>query len=390
MTNYLVSGKDNTCYGCRACEQICPKNAITMKPNKEGFAYPVLDADKCVKCGLCAKICPHDNPMEAPEKPVDVFAGQYLEEEALLGSSSGGIFSAVADYVLANDGYVAGCLFDEDFVAVHMVTNEKKTVEKMRGSKYVQSDTKDTYAQIKALLDENKLVLFSGTPCQVDGLKRYLRKDYQNLITMDLICHGVPSPYMLSTYLDTVRAKKGPITQLSFRNKKRNGWGAQGSIGYGNKVKSISRFNNSYYYYYLQNSISRKCCYECKYSSVSRVGDITVGDFWGAQDVLPELNVEKGVSAVLANTDKGLTVLNELKQNLLLTEVELETVAQNNGNLVEPCQMPKKRNEIYARIQQKGYDAIAKEECHFQYVVPFIRMHIPKSLKKALKRVRKG
>ena len=418
MTEYLKTKAESTCYGCRACEQICPHAAISMKPSKEGFLFPVIDESKCVKCGLCAKACPYEinpdgietftscrdaiNPNDSDtftscsgeintngSEPLKAFAGQYKNAEALKKSSSGGIFSALSDYLLENGGYVSGCVFNEDFVAVHTVTNEKEKAEKMRGSKYVQSDTLDVYTRIKALLENGSKVLFTGTPCQVHGLKCFLRKDYDNLFTVDLICHGVPSPKLLSDYLESERVKHGEITELTFRNKERNGWCAQGSIGYKNKVKTISAFNNSYYNLYLQNSISRKSCYECKYACLSRVGDITVGDFWGAEDTLSEVNPEKGISAILANTEKGLSLLNSVRDRMLLIETDAHTVAKNNGNLNEPCKMPKSRDSIYERISEVGYEKVAKTDCRYQYVMPIIRKIIPKNLKKRIKKLLK-
>lgn len=357
-----------------------------MKPSAEGFLFPVVDEGKCLHCGLCDKVCPHDTD-NGTKEPLKAFAAQYKNTNALEKSSSGGVFSALSDYVLINGGYVSGCVFNEDFVAVHTVTNEKETVEKMRGSKYVQSDTLDVYTQIKSLLENGERVLFTGTPCQVHGLKSFLRKDYGNLFTVDLICHGVPSPKLLSDYLETVRAKHGDISELTFRNKKLNGWYSAGSIGYKNKIKTISPFNNSYYnLYYYQNSVSRKSCYKCKYACLSRVGDITVGDFWGAEDIFSEINAEKGVSAVLVNTEKGLTLLNEIRENLILVKTDAHTVAKNNGNLNEPCKMPEARGNIYERIATEGYEKVAKSDCRYQYVRPLLRRLIPKSIKKRLRK----
>lgn len=360
-----------------------------MKPSAEGFLFPVVDEGKCLRCGLCAKVCPYDTD-NGTKEPLKAFAAQYKNTNALEKSSSGGVFSALSDYVLTNGGYVSGCVFNEDFVAAHTVTNEKETVEKMRGSKYVQSDTLDVYTQIKSLLENGERVLFTGTPCQVHGLKSFLRKDFDTLFTVDLICHGVPSPKLLSDYLETVRAKHGDISELTFRNKKLNGWYSAGSIGYKNKIKTISPFNNSYYnLYYYQNSVSRKSCYECKYACLSRVGDITVGDFWGAEDIFSEINAEKGVSAVLVNTEKGQTLLNEIRENLILVETDANTVAKNNGNLNEPCRMPEARGNIYERIATEGYEKVAKSDCRYQYVRPLLRRLIPKSIKKRLRKLLK-
>ena len=387
MTSYIRGQDVAKCYGCRACEQICPKQAIEMKANPEGFLYPVLTREKCIKCGLCFKVCPYDTP-SSMNTPVQAVAAQYKNGEALLASSSGGLFSAAADYVLAHDGYVAGCIFDDSLVATHILTNRRELVEKMRGSKYVQSDLQSVYTQIRDRLKEGALVLFTGTPCQVDGLCCFLRKDYANLFTIDLICHGVPSPKLLSDYLAVVKAEKGIVSDLKFRDKNRNGWGSRGTIVINNKQKNISPYNNSYYQlYYLRNSVSRMSCYSCKYSTDSRVGDLTFGDYWNMPDEFPDLDVSAGFSAVLVNTEKGKKFFAEISDGLNVYETSLESVVRGNGNLSNPSSLPESRKNIYLRIAEEGYSSVAKKDCKYQYVKPFVRKHIPKGLKKLLKKI---
>lgn len=387
MNTYIKTQDPFKCYGCHSCENVCPQQAIQMKPNEEGFLYPVIIEENCVHCGLCVKACPYDSPSTA-NTPVRAVASQYKNRDVLLSSSSGGLFSALADYILSKDGYVAGCIFDDSFSAIHILTKQRLSVEKMRGSKYVQSTMGDVYKQIQQVLLEGSLVLFTGTPCQVDGLKTFLRKEYDNLYTVDLICHGVPSQKILEDYLNTVRGKKGEVTELTFRNKKRNGWCSQGSIGYGRKIKTITPFNNSYYnFYYLQNNINRYCCYECRYSNLKRVGDITIGDYWNIVDVLPKVNTTDGYSAVLINTDKGDKLFNGIAGNLSVYETALEDVVRGNENLSTPCSMPESRKDIYSKILQNGYEETAKKECKYQYIKPFIRKYMPKGLKKLIKRI---
>ena len=387
MTSYLISGDPSQCYGCRACEHVCPQKAITMSTNEEGFWYPELDAEKCVHCQLCVKVCPYDTPSDAHASSCAV-AVQNQNNEALLESSSGGIFSALADYVLANQGYVAGCVFDDSFTAVHILTDQHEGVKRMRGSKYVQSDLNDVYLQIRDRLQQGALVLFTGTPCQADGLRGFLKKDYENLLTVDLICHGVPSPGLFRQYLESLAQKKGTITDIRFRDKRRNGWCSQGSVTYSKKTKTITPFNDSYYYcYYLQNSVSRMCCYSCKYASTRRVGDITIGDFWNIGDVLPDVDATAGFSAVLVNTEKGQRFLNQIADNVKMYETSVETVVKGNGNLSQPSPMSEKRQFIFSQIAAQGYDHVAKQECKFQYVRPFIRKHMPKGIKRFLKKL---
>ena len=340
-----------------------------------------------MNCGLCVKVCPIENVSET-NTPIAVYAAQFKNEEELLESSSGGVFSALAEYILLKNGYVAGCVFDNNLVALHILTSDKDEVKKMRGSKYVQSDTGNIYTEIRNFLESEKLVLFTGTPCQVDGLRRYLRKDYDNLVTVDLICHGVPSPRLLSNYLTVTTEKKGRVSSLRFRDKKRNGWCSQGSICCNGKIKTISPYNNSYYYYYyLQNSVSRMCCYSCKYSSVERTADITIGDYWNIEDIISGIDTKNGFSALLINTAKGERILNAIYDKMYLYETSLDEVVRGNGNLSSPSKLPVQRKAIYLRIEQEGWTAVEKTECKYNRLFPFVSKYIPKRIKKFLKKV---
>lgn len=388
MNNYLKYKKSEDCYGCRACEQICPFNAIYMTTNEEGFLYPEIDYSKCKNCNLCKKVCPHDSMFLEKKQPLKCYAGKYNNEYSLEKSSSGGIFSALADYFLENNGYVVGCIFDNNFSAIHVVTNEKHVVEKMRGSKYVQSDTKNTYLEVKHLLETKKYVLFVGTPCQVDGLKNFLSHDYETLLTVDLFCHGVPSPKLFSYFLNAFKNKKGNITSISFRDKERYGWCSKGSIKYQNKTKSISPYNNTYYnLYYIKNNINRKCCYECKYASTSRIGDISIGDFWGIDMAIPNFDYKKGVSAILLNSEKGINYFKIIQNRMTIMETNLDSITKYNKNLISPSKMPDSRNYIYKNIYEQGYEKTVKKECNLKYISPFIRKITPKFLKKSIKKL---
>lgn len=391
MTEYILHKDKSKCYGCRACEKVCHHNAITMEPDDEGFLYPILNKSLCVNCGLCKNVCPHDNDFSADE-PFSVYALQHSSEDVLSGSSSGGAFSALADYVTEKNGAVCGCVFDDNFRAIHTVTENTAVIEKMKGSKYVQSDTANSFKEVKVRLENGQRVLFTGTPCQVDGLKRFLKKDYENLITVDLICHGVPSPLLLSEYIKATEKNKGKITDLKFRDKLRNGWRSEGTVVYKmggkKKVLTISPFKDSYYnLYYIRNSVSRMCCYSCKYATHKRVGDFTIGDYWNIPDVVPQIEYEKGVSVVFTNNEKAEKILNRIKDNVSLYETELSSAVKGNGNLSRPSEMPEARKNIYKKITEKGYEATVKEECNFRYVIPFIKRHLPKVLKKYLKKV---
>lgn len=386
---FLTTGSSNTCYGCRACEQACPKFAIRIEPNHEGFLYPIINESLCIDCGLCVKVCSYDSFNETflPDK---AFAIQYKKRDRLLESASGGAFPVLADYILKNGGYVSGCIFDEKFKAVHIVTSNYDDVKKMSGSKYVQSDLSDTYSKIKDLLLSDKLVLFSGTPCQVAGLLKYLRKPYSNLYTLDLICHGVPSPFLLKEYLNNTY-EGNRIIDFKFRDKKNNGWCSQGTVTLQKKngkflKRKTTPFRDSYYnLYYLQNCVSRYSCYECKFSCSARVSDLTIGDFWNIREISSLFNYNNGVSAVLINTEKGLSLFNSVKELLIMSETTVSNVVAGNPNLRKPCEKPIARHDFYSDLEKYGYNGIVKKYCKFQYVLPVIRKLIPSVLKKKIR-----
>lgn len=392
MTKYILTNDFEKCCGCGACEQGCHEKAIELKPNEEGFLYPVLNKDLCVECGFCKKICPYDNVLDLNE-PIDVYGVQNKSETALLKSSSGGMFSAMADYIVSVGGAVAGCIFDESFKTVHVLSNEKAVIEKMRGSKYVQSETGTVYKDIKCCLQDGKAVLFSGTPCQVDGLKKFLQKDYENLFTVDLICHGVPSPRILQEYLAQESKKNGPVTDFKFRNKEKNGWNAQGSLTYSvngkEKTKTTTPSSDSYYNLYLGDSISRLTCYSCPYAVDKRVGDITIGDYWNINEKLSYSEFEKGISVVLVNTQKGRELFENINDSLTVYASDLPHAKKGNGNLNHASVKPGKREYIYKKIAENGYEKTVAEECKYSYVIPFIKKHMPRGLKQVLKKVLK-
>ena len=390
MTTYILTGNKEKCCGCGGCEQICPKNAIELKADEDGFLYPVLDKDMCVECGACKSVCPYDKELSLKE-PKRVYAAKTTDTQSLMNSSSGGMFGAFAEYILAHDGFVAGCVFDENFKAEHILSDKAEDVERMRGSKYVQSETGNIFKDVKRELERGKAVLFTGTPCQIDGLKGFLKKDYEKLFTVDLICHGVPSPLLLKKYLEN-KEQKGKISDLKFRNKALNGWGSRGSITQSingkEKTSVITPFNESYYnMYYLMNTVSRRCCYSCQYATGKRTGDITIGDYWNASSFMSEKETENGMSAVLCNTEKGELLLESVKNSLVLKESTLSHIIEGNGNLKAPAKMPTQRETVYKDLNEYGFEYVVKNYCRFSYLKPFIKKHIPKGIKRGIKKI---
>ena len=382
MTHYFTTGNESTCYGCRACEHICPQKAITMKPNEEGFLYPTLDEAICMKCGLCSQVCPNDNVTTVFRKPLKVFAAQYKQQDVLDNSSSGGIFSAVADYVLENNGSVAGCVFDDNFTAIHVVSQDHDTVAKMRGSKYVQSDMENSYSSVKEDLLTGKKVLFTGTPCQVDGLKSYLGGNTEDLYTCDLICHGVPSPKVWSAHIGFIeKLNKSKLSRYFFRPKDWS-WHIHNekAIFKNGKTFCSTGYSNMFRCLYYSGLIMRPSCYKCQYSDVNRCSDITIADCRGVDRILSLLNSDEGVSLVLVNTPRGAELFSAVAKNTEYYPININDVLQ--PPLQHPCVKNRRREEFWNLFLSKGYtSAIYRIYGRFY--------NIKYNIKKNIKRVKK-
>lgn len=297
---------NDTCCGCRLCEKSCPKQAIKMKPKWFGFNYPEIDETKCIHCGLCNKVCPENNIKQT--NVINSFVG-YSDNR--MNSSSGGIFPKLAEYIISNKGIVFGAVFDKNFNVEITCTDNDFT--NMLSSKYVQSDVKNTYEECKSFLEQNKLVLYTGTPCQIHGLKGYLKKDYDNLITLDIFCHGTPSPKVWQQYLKSFNKE---IESINFRDKRESWEQFHLTIKFKDGSEFTENHNkNRYMNLFLQNKILRKSCFECKFRSNS-IADISVGDAWGIQS---KLNDHQGLSDIVIHTEKGKSIVDKLnlyKENI--------------------------------------------------------------------------
>ena len=312
-----VTEKKNQCFGCNACYNICPVGAISMKEDDEGFLYPFIDKTKCTNCGLCKKACPSLNKSETYNgngKNPDCYA-VMADDEIRLKSSSGGAFTLIADYILDKGGYVCGVVWDKNGKAIHKITNDKKEYEKMKKSKYVQSDPLNVYSEIKKLLEDNKLVLFTGTPCQVAALNVFLGKNYDNLLTVDLICHGVPSPKVWRQYLkETINDEE--FVNADFRDKNA-GWTVYlTTTTTTTNVYKCDMQNDYYLKSFLKNMCLRPSCGTCPFTSTQRESDITIGDFWAIERFDKKLNDKKGTSVVLLNNEKGKKLFNNIKNSM--------------------------------------------------------------------------
>jgi len=345
------------CSGCHACFSVCPKSAITMSESNEGFLYPQIDSDKCIKCGLCEKACPALNPIKKENEDTKAYAAINKNEAIRLDSSSGGIFTAIAEKVIEENGVVFGAKFASDFSVVHGWTDTIEGLAEFRGSKYLQSVIGNNYKECKAFLESGRKVLFSGTPCQVQGLKKYLQKEYANLLTVDFICHGVPSPLIWKKYMDyraeKIRAKRGEIVKTSFR-RKNDGWKMFSlSFTFANDSEYRATLNKDpYMQIFLKDIALRESCYDCKCRGITRPSDITLADFWGVQNVLPEMDDDKGTSLVVTHSDKGNNLVNLLNDNCDFKAIEVVDGANFNRSIKISPKRPKQRDVFYADLEK--------------------------------------
>lgn len=296
------------CSGCSACASTCPKHCIAMQADSEGFLYPVVNESVCIDCGLCEKVCNELHPF-AGRDPLKVLAAINRNEEVRLKSSSGGIFHILAERTINEGGVVFGARFDEQWQVVIDYAEDMKGVESFMGSKYVQARMGTAYKDAKRFLAEGRKVLFSGTPCQIAGLHKFLRKPFDNLLTVDFVCHGTPSPKVWDMYLKDVIRKGRQISNIEFRNKAKGWKNFSFHIRYNEEEKTISMLSpfsqNHFMRAFLRDIILRPSCYDCKAKGCSSQSDITIADFWGIQTVFPEMDDDKGTGLVFINTKKG-------------------------------------------------------------------------------------
>lgn len=354
------------CSGCAACANICPKLAIKMTDDFKGFKHPQVDSKLCVDCGLCKKICPLHNSNKIKNynnKKPDCYALMANDDIRLGKSSSGGAFSVLAENIIKSNGYVVGVVLDNN-MAKHIVINSLDEINKLRGSKYVQSDIGACYKEIKALLDNSKLVLFTGTPCQVAGLKAYLQKDYEKLVTVDLVCHGVPSPKVLKKYLRE-NTNDDKVLDIDFRNKS-DGWSNKLRIfiktDRGEVIKNAAE--DEYMQAFLRNYILRKSCFNCPFQQIPRQGDLTIGDFWRVGKYSSKLDDGKGTSLLLINNKKGKTLFEKVKNDFKVKErVPLKYAIKGNKTLIKPTNRNKFVDRFFLSLE-----GMSLRECVKKYM----------------------
>lgn len=354
----IVIKEKKDCCGCHACVSVCSKRCMVMIPDEEGFLYPRIDTSVCVDCGLCEKVCPviHQGLERSPLK---VYASRNRNERILLESSSGGVFSLLAEKTIVQGGVVFGVKFDEAWNAVHAWTDTVEGLRAFRGAKYVQSRVGNAYREAKHFLVQGRKVLFSGTPCQIAGLKRFLRKEYEGLLTVDIVCHGVPSPLVWQSYLSSLLLEGERITSISMRDKK-EGWKRyRMEIRTENRLLYAGRAaDNLYSKGYLADLFLRPSCHACPARKGKSGSDLTIGDFWGIHTCYPGFDDDKGTGLVLIHTQKGLNHYRGLDVYQIRTSYELGM----NGNpcLERSVPMTGFRTTFWKRFPEEGVKVIAR------------------------------
>lgn len=347
----------NQCCGCTACYSICPKNAIKMEYDEEGFLYPSINGDLCVDCGMCKSVCAFQNGCEK-HRVIKGYALKHKDMDTRMKSRSGGAFAGLANYILSLGGVVYGAVYGENYSVKHFRCADKKDLPKIQGVKYIQSEMNDIFADVKSDLENGKYVLFSGTTCQVAGLLAFLEKtDVSKLYTADLICHGVPNNMIWQEFLHwNERKYKGKLTDAKFRDKC-YGWKPHfESVTINGKKHKTKRFALMFY----ENDILRPSCYECRYASLDRVGDFTLGDFWGIQKQHKEMRDKTGCSLFMINTQKGEELFDKISENFILKEADVVKASFPNPNLRFPTPRPKRREYFWELYKTYDFDKVMK------------------------------
>ena len=372
------------CCGCHGCANICPKEAIIMIEDEKGFRYPVIDQKKCIDCGLCKKVCPILNSEKENDKDIKAFACYNTNTEERLNSSSGGIFILIAKEIIKRKGVVFGAAFDNEFNVIHKFVDKEKDLKDFMGSKYTQSVIGDSFKKVKEFLDKDRYVLFTGTPCQIEGLKTYLKKDYEKLYTQDIICHGVPSPKVWKKYLEYQKSVNNEnIKSVSFRNKD-HGWSLfRMKISFDTRTYSEKHSKDLFMQAFLKDTCLRDSCYDCSFKKKYRASDLTLADYWGIDNVHADMNDNKGTSLVIINSKKGEELFDRIKEQTAYKETNIDEAIKYNTAMIKSPMLPNKRNEFFENLEKDSFDKLVKK---YTYHPPLYKRAINK-LKSIIKRI---
>lgn len=365
--------KQQDCCGCSACVDICGNNAIELETDSEGFWYPRVKQELCSDCGLCEQVCPqlHVADLKEGQREDPVVYAAYHKDHALRReSTSGGLFSALANEMYDRGGYVGGAVYTEEFAAKHIVSRNRDDLLRIRGSKYFQSDMTGLFRRIREILVAGEQVLVCGAPCQMAGLRRYLRSEYEKLITVDFICLGINSPKIFRRYLESLERRYGAkITSVQAKNKDL-GWRSLAhkiTFSDGRVYLREGRKDDFVRGFITAHCYCRPACYECKYKGVPRVSDITLGDFWGIENVDKAMDDDMGTSAVLLNTQKGIAYFESVKKSIVSKKVALSDVAPGNPALTSSVVLPTiNRHQYYEDVDKLPFDVVARKYYPFE------------------------
>lgn len=381
---------NKNCYGCKACVNICPNNAILMKKNIEGFEVPVIDKDKCVNCGLCKEKCIYlkENINNFISDKDIIRLGYRKNHDKYKEYTSSGIFSALAKIFVDDDNYVVGCIWDENMVAKHILTNDEILVKKMACSKYVQSDMNSVFRDIQEKINNKKKVLFSGTPCQVASIKNYF-KNNDNLYTIAIVCHGSPSPEVWKTYKEKLeKIYDSKMVNANFRYKGKYGWitpFTRYEFENGKSVEKLSFTDDEYVIAFGADILHRNTCYTCKYKGTNSNADLIIGDFWGCPNRILRKSKNKGVSSVIIHSEKGKKMLELLKNEFMFEDIKIDDIVKENPPVLNPVKYNIKRDDFFdSFIKDKNIDylTIGMENIRYKIKKILYRLSIFEWLKR--------
>lgn len=357
-------GDKLNCTGCSACLNICPKQCIFMNIDDEGFWYPVIDEERCMECNLCEKVCPLLNKMEYNNNPT-AYACINNDLGIRQESSSGGIFTLVAEQIIARGGVVFGARFDDDFNVVHAYVETREELRVLRGSKYLQSRIGETYKEVKKFLGQGKKVLFSGTPCQVAGVKSFLGSTYENLFTIDIICHGVPSPKVWQKYIEYREEVAGSKSRKIAFRRKNEGWKIYSlSFTFQNGKEYIQPYNRDLYMrVFLEDICLRPSCYNCQFKTLNRESDITLADFWGIQKICLEMDDDKGASLIFVNSEMGQEMFKNIMETITFKEVNINEAVFYNSAAIKSAKYNPKRKDFFRNLDKLPFKCLVKKYC---------------------------
>ena len=399
MVDRALQVSKDLCTGCALCTHICLQDAIHMEDDEEGFAFPVIDRNRCIKCNKCSTVCPiNDKRGELSViSEQEVYACQATSKELLLEATAGGLFPLAAKWVLEQGGVVFGAAYNKRMQVIHCAAYDMDELKRFNGSKYVQSHIELVLNEVKANIEAGKVVLFSGTPCQIDAVKRYCRDiSAQNLYTIDVVCYGVPSPKLFRDYLDTIEEKhKKKVTDFRFRDKHKNGWSHTTVITMQDKNGKVDSLEEEdyrkvpYYNMFGHRDCYRRSCYQCRYNTLQRVSDITTGNFWGIEKISRAFDISLGVSMAILNTEQGRELFRSIQHEMICERRSIAEAIAANDALIKGSKMNRRRDAVYRYYTEHGFERMYHKFYLYDWR-RYIRQKMSKTKQKIKKMLRVG